>query len=271
MIDRVRQVRSALFLPASNPRAIARARDSGADMIILDLEDAVRPEDKVSARAAAVAAAAERRGGALVAIRVNGIASEHHEADRDAVAGSMADLVVLPMIEEAEPLAAFAETVGKSVLAMIETPRAVLASARIAATPGVAGLIAGTNDLCAETGIRNDPGRAGLATALQTMVLSARAARIAAFDGVFNGLDDPDGFAVEARQGAAWGFDGKALIHPDQVAPANVAFSPSAAEIEEARALVDAAGGGAQRFRGRMIEDLHVGQARRVLARARAA
>ena len=269
--ERLRAVRSALFLPASNPRAIVRAREVGADLVILDLEDAVRPEDKAAARTAAPAAAAEGFGGALVAIRVNGISSEHHAADVAAVAGSAADFVVLPMIEAAAPLAAFAVSVRKPVLAMIETSRAVLASARIAATPGVVGLIAGTNDLCAQTGIRNEDGRAGLVTALQSMVLSARAADIAVFDGVYNRLDDLRGFEAEARQGVAWGFDGKALIHPDQVAPANRAFSPTSDEVEDAQALIDAAGGGAQRFRGRMIEALHVGQARRVLARTRQA
>lgn len=267
MIDRLRQVRSALFLPASNPRAIARAREVGTDLVVLDLEDAVRPDDKVAAREAAVAAAATGFSESLVAIRVNGLASEHHAGDLDAVAVSAADLVVLPMIEDAEPLAAFAASVRKPVLAMIETSRAVLASARIAATPGVVGLIAGINDLCAQTGVVNEAGRAGLITALQTILLSARAANVAAFDGVYNRLDDPAGFDAEARQGAAWGFDGKALIHPDQIAPANRAFSPSLAEIDDATALIAAASGGAQRFRGRMIEALHVAQAERVLAR----
>lgn len=268
MIDRLRAVRSALFLPASNPRAIVRAREVGPDLVVLDLEDAVRPDDKAVARYAAVTAARDGFGTALVAIRVNGLNSEHHLADFDAVAASSADFVVLPMIEEAEPLAAFAARLRKPVLAMIETSRAVLASSHIAETPGVVGLIAGTNDLCAQTGIRNQAGRLGLVTALQTMVLSARAANIAVFDGVYNALDDVPGFEAEARQGVAWGFDGKALIHPDQVAPANRAFSPTTSEVEHARALIEAATGGAQRFRGRMIEALHVGQARRVTARA---
>lgn len=267
MADRLRAVRSALFLAASKPRAILRARQAGADMVILDLEDAVPLPDKALAREAAVAAASEGCGTGLVAIRVNGLGSEHHEDDMIAVAGSAADLVVLPMIEEAVALAAFAASVRKPVLAMIETSRAVLASAQLAASPGVVGLVAGTNDLCAETGIRNEAGRAGLATALQTIVLSARASGIAAYDGVYNMLEDLPGFEAEARQGVLWGFDGKALIHPDQVAPANRAFSPTQVEIDDATALIEAASGGAQRFRGRMVEALHVGQAERVLAR----
>ena len=267
--ERLRRVRSALFLPASNPRAIARARTIGADLVILDCEDAVPRDAKDDARAAAVEAAREPFGGALVAVRVNGTSDAAHAADLDAVRGSAADLVVLPMAEAPELLAAFAEAVSKPVCAMIETPRAVLGCARLAEAPGVVGLIAGTNDLCAATGIRNEPGRAGLATALQTMLLVARACGVAAFDGVYNRLDDADGFDAEARQGVAWGYDGKALIHPDQVAPANRIFAPSAAAVEEAEALVAAAADGAVRFRGRMVEALHVAEARRLLDRAR--
>lgn len=268
MIDRLRQVRSALFLPASNPRAIEKARTVGADLVILDLEDAVRDEDKSAARVAAVDAALRGFGKALVAIRVNGTDRAEHEPDCRAVRGSEADLAVLPMVGDLEVLAAFAQGVGKPVLAMIETPNAVLGAAGIARTAGVVGLIAGTNDLCAATGIRNDAGRAGLVTALQTMVLGARAAEVAVFDGVYNRLDDLAGFESEARQGVAFGFDGKALIHPNQVAPANRVFGPSPDEIEEATELVAAAGGGAERFRGRMVETLHVEAARRLLARA---
>lgn len=258
-----------LFLPASNPRAIARARTIGADLVVLDLEDAVRAEDKCAARAAAIDACGQPFGDTLVAIRVNGSGTAEHEADCVAVAGSGADLAILPMAEAPETLDALVAAAGKPVLAMIETPRAVLGAARIAATRGVVGLVAGTNDLCALTGIRNEDGRAGLVTALQSMVLAARSVGVAAFDGVYNRLDDVTGFEAEARQGALWGFDGKALIHPDQVASANRIFSPSPAELAEAAALVEAATGGAERFRGRMVETLHVEQAKRVLARAR--
>lgn len=268
MIASLRAVRSALFLPASNPRAIAKARDIGADLVILDLEDAVKDEDKSSARSAAIEAAAAGFGKALVAVRVNAVSSTYHNDDVQAVATSQASLVVLPKPFDGDILAAFADRSGKPVLAMIETADAVLSAAALARTPNVVGLIAGTNDLCAETGIRAEPGRAGLILALQTILLAARAAGIAAFDGVYNRLDDPDGFAAEARQGAAFGFDGKALIHPDQVAPANRAFSPDRGEIEDARALVEAAQGGAERFRGRMVEAMHVEAARRILARA---
>lgn len=270
MIARLRQVRSALFLPASNPRAVDKARTLGADLVILDLEDAVRDEDKATARAAAVEASTQDFGGALVAIRVNGSESAEYDVDCRAVLGSGADMVVLPMANGDDQVAAFAEAVGKPVLVMIETPRAVLGAVGIAAGRGVAGLIVGTNDLCAATGINGGDGRAGLITALQTIVLAARAAGVAVFDGVYNLLDDAAGFEAEARQGALFGFDGKALIHPSQVAPANRIFAPASAEIEDAEALLAAANGGAERFRGRMVETLHVEQARRVLARARA-
>lgn len=271
MIARLRGVRSALFLPASNPRAIEKAKSIGADMVILDLEDAVKPEDKGSARIGAVRAASDGFGGAIVAIRVNGSATPEHMVDCRTVRASAADVAILPMAADAREVAAFACAIGKPVLVMVETAGAVLAATELARVPGVVGLIAGTNDLCAGTGIRNEDARSGLATVLQTMVLAARAAGIAAFDGVYNRLDDPDGFAAEARQGRTWGFDGKALIHPDQVAAANRVFGPDAAEIEEARELVAAAAGGAQRFRGRMVEALHVEEARRVLARGASA
>jgi citrate lyase subunit beta/citryl-CoA lyase len=132
-----------------------------------------------------------------------------------------------------------------------------------------AALIAGTNDLAADLGIRPGEGRGPLVTGLQTIVLAARAARIAAFDGVFNRLDDPEGLAAECDQGRSFGFDGKSLIHPNQIEAANRAFSPSEDELLAARRLVAAATGGAERFEGAMIERMHVEQAQLVLGRAR--
>jgi citrate lyase subunit beta/citryl-CoA lyase len=202
VIARLREVRSALFLPASNPRAIEKARGAGADLVVLDLEDAVKEADKDAARAAAVDAVRTAFGGALVAIRVNGTASTHHAADCEAVRGSQADVVVLPMVEDPDTLAAFAAAVGKPVLAMIETPRAVLQAAEIARAAGVVGLIAGTNDLCAATGIRNEPGRAGLVTALQTMVLAARAAGSRRSTACTTGWTMPKGSSP--KRGRAW-------------------------------------------------------------------
>src|SRR5258707_6272392 len=154
-------LRSALYLPASNPRAIAKARTLAADMLILDLEDAVKPEDKVSAREAAVAAVAEGFGDKPVAIRVNGLGSIWHEADIALISHSAAMLVVLPKAESGKATVEFASKVGKPVLAMVETPKGILAAADIAQTAGVAGLIAGINDIAAELGLPVDAGRAG--------------------------------------------------------------------------------------------------------------
>ncbi|HVJ02342.1 MAG TPA: CoA ester lyase [Sphingomonas sp.] len=259
--------RTALFLPASNPRAIAKARTLGADMVILDLEDAVRDDAKAEARAAAVAAAGEGFGHRLCAIRINGIESPEHAADLDAVATSTCDFVVLPKVETAQDAAAVAEAAAKPLLAMIETPLGVLAAAETAAVPGVSGLIAGVNDLRACLGIPADAGREGLSLSLQTIVLAARASQVWAIDGVFNALDDTGGLAAECRQGRTLGFDGKSLIHPGQVQVAAEAFGPGEAELADAQALIEAATGGAERFRGRMIEAMHVAQARALLDR----
>jgi citrate lyase subunit beta/citryl-CoA lyase len=260
------RIRSALYLPASNPRAIAKARALAADMLILDLEDAVKPDDKVEARDAAAAAAEEGFGDKPVAIRVNGIGSLWHEADIALVRDSAATLAVLPKAESGNAMADFASAVGKPVLAMIETPKGILAAADIACAGGVVGLIAGTNDIAAELRLPADAGREGLALALQTIVLAARAGGGIALDGVYNRLDDAEGLWAEARAGRALGFDGKTLIHPAQIEPTHRAFAPDAVEIEDARALVEAATGGAERFRGRMIEAMHVAAARRLLS-----
>ncbi|HYG29963.1 MAG TPA: CoA ester lyase [Allosphingosinicella sp.] len=265
----LRLCRSLLFLPASNPRAIEKARELEADMVVLDLEDAVRGEDKPAARAAAVEATREGFGDRIVAIRVNAAGTPHYGEDVVALRRSGADYVVLAKVEGPRQAADAAWLTGKPVLAMIETPRGVIDAAAIA--PATRGLIAGTNDLSAELGIAPGGARAGLVYALQRIVLAARAAGVAAFDGVHNGLDDEEGLAEECRQGRAFGFDGKSVIHPGQIAAANRAFGPGDEEVEEARRLIDAATGGAERFEGRMIEALHVRQAEAILAKARRA
>jgi citrate lyase subunit beta/citryl-CoA lyase len=258
------RIRSLLFLPASNPRAIDRARKAGADLVVLDLEDAVKPEDKQIARQAAVAAVAEPWP-MPVAIRVNSVTSDLIEADLEAVAGSAADLVVLPRAESAEAIQAVWQPVQRGVLAMVETAAGVLAAADIARE--AAGLIAGTNDLAADLHLPPDAGREPLQMALQSIVLAGRAAGIAVFDGVFNGLGDADGFLAQAGEGRRLGFDGKSLIHPDQIALCHAAFAPTEAEIDRARRLVAAATGGAERFEDAMIERMHVEAAQRLLAR----
>jgi citrate lyase beta subunit len=260
-------VRSVLFLPASNPRAIAKAREAGADLVILDLEDAVKPDDKQAARAAAVDAVLTPWP-MPVAIRINGVGTEWHSLDLDAVAASNADLVVLPRATSAHLAGNFVAAVSKPVLAMVETAAGVLAAAEIAAA--TAGLIAGTNDLRADLRLPLDATREPISTALQLIVLAARAGGVAAFDGVFNKLDDVTGFEREAEEGRRLGFDGKSLIHPNQITPCHRAFAPTPAEIERAQALVAAFNGGAERFGAEMIERMHVAAARRILDRAAA-
>jgi citrate lyase subunit beta/citryl-CoA lyase len=258
-------IRSVLFLPASNSRAIARAREAGADLVVLDLEDAVKPADKDAARRAAVGAVAEDWL-TPVAIRINAVGSEWHSLDLDAVALSRADFAVVPRAISAHLVHGIAEAVGKPVLAMIETAAGVLAAAEIARE--AAALIAGTNDLRADLRLPLDATREPISASLQMIVLAARAAGIAVFDGVFNGLDDPPGFLAEAQDGRRLGFDGKSLIHPNQIEPCHRAFAPSETEIERARRLVEAFHGGAERFDGEMIERMHVEAAQRLLNRA---
>jgi citrate lyase beta subunit len=257
--------RSLLFLPASNPRAIAKARESEADLVILDLEDAVKPEDKEAARDAAVAALAEDWP-MPVAIRVNSAHTEWHGPDVVAVMHNKPDAVVVPRVETKQELGFVRNQTGLPVLAMIETAKGVLAAETIAHE--AAGLIAGTNDLAASLRLPRGAGRKPLQMALQTIVLAARAAGIAVFDGVFNRLEDEAGFAAEATEGKLMGFDGKSLIHPSQIAPCHAAFAPTEEEIARAERLIEAARGGAERFEGEMVEHMHVEVAQRLLTRA---
>jgi citrate lyase subunit beta/citryl-CoA lyase len=259
-------IRSVLFLPASNPRALAKAREAGSDFVVLDLEDAVKADDKAAARKAAVEAVASEWP-MPVAIRVNGVGTQWHSVDVDAVARSKANFVVVPRAISAHLVSDLAKTVNKPVLAMIETAAGVLAAAEIATA--CAGLIAGTNDLRADLRLPLDATRDPISASLQMIVLAARAAGVAVFDGVFNNLEDADGFAREAEDGRRLGFDGKSLIHPNQIAACHQAFAPSSAEIDRAKALVDAFRGGAERFGNEMIERMHVEAAQRVLERAR--
>lgn len=265
-MNEISGVRSLLYLPASNLRAIGHARKSAADLVIVDLEDAVKPADKGRARLVAVEEV-DSDWPMPVAIRVNGVGTEWHSLDVDSVARSAAQFAVLPRAESPHLVRAVAEAIGKPLLAMIESAAGVLAAAEIAAE--CAGLIAGTNDLRVGLKVPIDVDRSPIAMALQTIVLAARAAGIAVFDGVFNGLEDLDGFAAECAEGRRLGFDGKSLIHPKQIEACNRIFSPTAEEIGRAKRLVEAYGGGAERFEGQMIERMHLEAAQRLLERAR--
>lgn len=266
-INDLRLCRSLLFLPASNPRAVAKARELPADLIVLDLEDAVKEEDKAAARTGAIEATGEGFGDRPVAIRMNATGSAHYGDDVVCVRKSRADYVVLAKAESAKQVADAAWLTGKPILAMIETPKGVIDAAAIAAP--TRGLIAGTNDLASALLIPSDAGRSGLVYALQRIVLAARAAGVAAFDGVWNGLDDEAGLAEQCREGRAFGFDGKTVIHPNQIATVNRIFSPTEDELDAATRLIAAATGGAERHEGRMIERMHVDQARTALAKGR--
>ncbi len=263
--------RTALFLPASNPRAIAKARTLSVDLVILDLEDAVKEADKRAARDAAREAAGTF-GETPVAIRVNGAESPHHKADLKMVRRSAASYVVLPKVEQPKDVIDAAMRAKKPQLAMIESAAGVMNVGQIACATGyrvdLAGLIVGPNDLAHSLKLPPGNTRPALALSLQLVVLAARSRELWALDGVYNRLDDPEGLAAQCREGRALGFDGKTLIHPNQIDIAREAYSPTPEELEEAQALIEAASGGAERFRDRMIEDMHVDQAREMLARA---
>jgi citrate lyase subunit beta/citryl-CoA lyase len=276
MTGAARPRRSALFMPASNARAIAKARALPCDVVILDLEDAVAPEAKTEARTAAVAAVKEGGFGSReLVVRANALASEWGRADLVALARTRPDAILLPKVSNAADVSAAREIVGDVTFwAMIETPGALLNLPEIASADGLAALVLGPNDLAKELGTRLRPDRQPLQPWLALTVAAARAHGCVALDGVFNAIDDASGLAAECDQGAAFGFDGKTLIHPSQIDAANAAFSPDQVEVEQARAIVaafanpEATGRGAIRLGGRMVERLHLQQAERTLALA---
>lgn len=264
--------RTLLYMPASNARALEKARDLPADVIILDLEDAVAPEAKPAARVSAVAALAAGFGRREAGIRVNGFGTAWSDDDFAAAAASAAAFILVPKIDSpAQAADAVARAGGKPLWAMIETPRAVLEADAIAAVPGVAALVAGFADLAKDLRARPGPGRLPLLYSASRILLSARAAAIPAFDGVFTDIADAEGLAAEAGQALALGFDGKTCIHPSQLDTVNRIFSPSEADIAHARGLITAhteamaSGKAVATFKGKMVELLHVLEARRTL------
>lgn len=266
--------RSVLYLPASNPRAVEKARTLPADVLILDLEDAVAPEMKAAARDAAVRALAEGGFRGAVGVRINGLDTPWGAADLRTL--SAANIIVAPKVESADMVRALSAAMpsGAALWAMIETPAAVLRLDVIAGAGGALdALMFGTNDLSAALGCGASPDREPLKAWLAATVAAARAHGLLAVDGVFNGIDDADGLTAECAQGRIYGFDGKSLIHPSQIEAANAAFAPSPAEVAHARAVVaafaapEAEGLGVIRVEGRMAERLHLSAAERLLAR----
>lgn len=264
----IHHARSLLFLPASNERAIAKARDLPCDMVILDLEDAVAEDRKDEARSNAVAALQQGFGNRLKAVRINVAGTPWHGIEMVAMKAAHADFVVLPKVEDPRQVKDVFSVTQKPVIAMIESAKGVLAAPAIAAAEGVAALFVGVNDLRLDLRIPASVGRAGLSHVLQQTVLAARAAGVAVFDGVYNRLDDLTGLQAECIEGHGLGFDGKTLIHPGQIDIANRLFGPDPQAVVDARRLIEAATGGAERFEGRMIEAMHVTEARALVARA---
>ncbi|MEO7423147.1 MAG: CoA ester lyase [Ornithinibacter sp.] len=270
--------RSVLYVPASNERALEKAKTLPVDGLILDLEDAVGPDHKDRARDNACAAASSGEYGTReMTIRVNGIGTQWHERDLADACSAGPDGIVVPKVGSAQQVRDLVSAMEErgaprhtTLWAMVETPEAILGVAELAsASCRLAVLVMGTNDLVKELGVRHVPGRAPLATALSMAVLAARAAGIAILDGVYNDVSDAGGFEAECVAGRDMGFDGKTLIHPSQVEPCNAVFAPSADEVEDARGVLAAweegSGSGVVTYRGRMVENLHVDIARRVL------
>jgi citrate lyase subunit beta / citryl-CoA lyase len=272
-------LRSVLYMPSSNERALEKAKSIPCDALILDLEDAVAPDAKPAAREAACAAAASGDyGRRTLTIRVNGIGTEWHAADIVAAAQAGPAAVVVPKVNSAEEvrgLATALEWAGApehtKLWAMVETPEAIFNVRELAAASDrLTALVLGTNDLVKELYAEHVPGRAPILPSLHWALLAGRAAGIAVLDGVFNDVKDTDGFLAECTQGRQLGFDGKTLIHPGQVEGANDAFAPSEQAVADARGLIEAfeagRGSGVVTYNGRMVENLHVESARRTLA-----
>ena len=281
MFRPVRARRSVLYVPASNPKALAKLPSLDADAVIIDLEDAVAPSAKEAAREALRGLKAVRPRGELI-VRINALSSEWGAEDFLASRALKPDAILLPKVETPrhvlDAMDALNETDAPPEIrlwAMIETPKAVLNLAMIAELGAVGAarldcFVTGTNDLAKDTGVAS---RAFMLPWLMQIILAARAAGLDVIDGVYNSFADQAGFAAECTEAAAMGFDGKSLIHPAQIAAANAAFSPSAEALAEAHALVAAfalpenAGKGVIALDGRMAERLHLARAERLLAR----
>ncbi len=280
----MRPRRSILYMPGSNVRALEKARSLPADAVILDLEDGVAPEAKTSAREQVCAAVKAGFGKREVIVRINALNTEWGDRDLLAIAAAGPDAILLPKVASArdihrveQRLSHVPEAHGAALWAMIESACAVLDLAGIASAGGrLAGLVLGSNDLIKELGGTHTKDRANLLFVLGQIVLAARAHGLAVIDGVHNDIADSEGFAFACAQARSFGFDGKTLIHPSQIASCNAAFAPSPADIAAAEkivaafALAENQGKGAIAVEGRMVERLHEEAARKTLALAEA-
>jgi citrate lyase subunit beta/citryl-CoA lyase len=280
----VRPRRSVLYMPGSNPRALEKARELPADVLILDLEDAVAPEAKLQARGAVVKAIQQGFGDREVLVRINGLDTRWWVEDIDAAASARPDAVLVPKVSsprQLQDLAARLVDMGTDphvrVWAMMETPLAMLnvrdiAAAALDSETRLAAFVMGTNDLAKDTRARLVPGRAPMLPWLMNCLAAARAYGLDILDGVYNDIGDAAGFAAECRQARDLGFDGKTLIHPRQIEPCNEAFSPTAEEVDAARKIIAAfdlpenENKGVLQVDGRMFERLHAEMARRTVA-----
>jgi len=279
----LRPRRSVLYMPGANERALEKAKGLPADALILDLEDAVAPDAKVEARARVCAAATSGEYGSKeVAIRANGLDTQWHADDVKAIAEAGPAAIVVPKINSVGDVAAVEKALEAGgapdhtmIWAMLETPVAMLHAEEIAASSErLAVLVMGTNDLAKELHAEHVPGRAPLLSGIGLCLLAARAAGKVILDGVYNDIKDEAGFEAECVQGRQLGFDGKTLIHPSQLDPCNRVFAPSEDEVASSREIIaafeeaTAVGKGVVTVNGRMIENLHVDNARRVIALA---
>lgn len=269
--------RSVLYMPGANGRALEKARSLAADALILDLEDSVAPDAKLSARQQVLEALAQGGYGRReLVIRVNGLDTPWGMDDMAAAAGSSADAILIPKVNGPDDLArAHGLAGGKPLWAMMESPRAVLAALAIADCGLARCFVIGTNDLIKDSRMSACGARFALIPSLSDLVLAARANGMDVIDGVYNDFRDAAGFVAECAQGVALGMDGKTLIHPDQIEAANKAFAPSAADVEWAGKVIaafdapEARGKGVITLEGRMVERLHLDMALRLAAIAR--
>jgi citrate lyase subunit beta/citryl-CoA lyase len=277
----LRPRRSVLYMPGANERALEKAQGIPADALILDLEDAVAPDAKPDARDRVCAAASSGAYGRReIAIRANGLGTPWHDDDLRAIAAAGPDAVVVPKIDSADDVHRIEKALEAGgapdrtrIWAMLETPVAMLHAEEIcSSSERLAVLVMGTNDLAKELHATHVPGRQPLLAGLGLCLLAARASGKVILDGVYNDIKDEAGFAAECRQGREMGFDGKTLIHPTQVDPCNAAFAPAPDEVERAGRIIaafeeaEADGRGVVTVDGRMVENLHVEESRRILA-----